>query len=205
MHIQKFDNTDDWKAARVGRVTGTMLKDIVSLRGNAKKIGYYQLLADRLCTPADDENPMERGLRLEEEAIANFTEITGKEVNTDLVIWSRDDNYNIALSPDGYIENKGKVTEAVEVKCLASARHIEAIVTNSIPKDYDFQVLQYFITNNDLELLHFVLYDPRFIENLQTHIITVDRETIKDDIETYLDYQIKTLEEIDQLATKLSF
>lgn len=205
MHIQKFDNQDDWKAARVGKVTGTVLKDIVVLRGSAKKIGYWQLLADRLCTPADDENPMERGLRLEEEAIKEFTEITGKEVNTDLVIWSRDDNGNVALSPDGYIETDGKVTEAVEVKCLNSAKHIEAKVTGKVPKEYEFQVLQYFIVNDDLEQLHVVLYDPRFIENLQTVIITVDRETLKDDIETYRKYQEKMLAEIEELATNLSF
>lgn len=205
MHIERFENYDDWKAARIGRVTGTVLKDIVTLRGDGKKIGYWQLLADRLCTPAEDENPMDRGVRLEEEAIENFTIITGKSVNTDLVIWSRDDNRNIALSPDGYIETDGKITEAVEVKCLASARHIEAKVTNKVPKDYEFQVLQYFICNDELEQLHVVLYDPRFIENLQTVIITVDRETVKDDIETYLDYERKTLFEIEQLATELSF
>lgn len=205
MKIQKFEDHDAWKAARVGKITGTILKDIVTLRGNRKKQGYWQLLADRLCVPADEENPMERGLRLEEEAIADFTERTGKEVNTDLVIWSRDDVPNIAISPDGYIENDGKITEAVEVKCLGSARHIEAKVTGEIPNDYEFQVLQYFIVNDDLEVLHFVLYDPRFLGNLKTVIITVEREDKKEDIETYLEYQKKTLEEIDTLATELSF
>ena len=74
-----------------------------------------------------------------------------------------------------------------------------------MPKEYEFQVLQYFIVNDDLEQLHVVLYDPRFIENLQTVIITVDRETLKDDIETYREYQEKMLVEIEELATKLSF
>lgn len=205
MKIQKFDSRDEWLEARIGKITGSSLKDIVTLRGTGKKVGYWQLLADRLCTAADDENPMERGTRLEEEAIKEFTEYTGKKVNTDLVIWSRDDNTNIALSPDGYIETDGKIIEAVEVKCLGSAKHIEAKVTGKIPSDYEFQVLQYFIVNDDLEILHFVLYDPRFIDNLKTIILTVDRETLKDDIETYRDYQTKTLEEIEKLAIELSY
>lgn len=205
MKINKYETEQDWLAARRGKVTGSTLKDVVTLRGDGKKIGYYQLLADKLCIAPDGENVLERGHRLETEAIEKFTEYTGKEVNTDLVIWTRDDNENIALSPDGYIEEGGKIVEAVEVKCLASARHIEAKVTNSIPKEYEFQVLQYFIVNDELEQLHFVMYDPRFIESLQTLIFTIDRADKKDEIETYLDYQRGMLEEIEELANKLSF
>ena len=72
---------------------------------------------------------------------------------------SRDDDENIAVSPDGFIGT----TEAVECKCLSSARHIEALLTRAIPSEYEYQVLQYFIVNDKLEMLNFVCYDPRFM------------------------------------------
>jgi hypothetical protein len=46
---------------------------------------------------------MDRGKRLEDEAIERFAKETGKKVNTDLVLWMRDDDENIAVSPDGSI------------------------------------------------------------------------------------------------------
>lgn len=201
MRILKFDDRDAWLEARKTRITGSRLKDIVVLRGNEKKIGYWELLAERLAIPdGQDENAMQRGTDLESEAIKMFEEHEGKEVNTDLVIWTREDNESIALSPDGYIGE----TEAVEVKCLASARHLEAYFTKKVPKDYWFQVLQYFIVNEKLEQLHFVMYDPR-IPQKPYFKITIDRDTVKDEVETYLEYQKNVLEEIKALELELSF
>lgn len=205
MKVNKYETKEEWLEARHGKITGSSLKNIVTLRGNTKKVGYWQLIADRLASDPDDEDVMERGNRLEAEAIEKFTEYTGKEVNTDLVIWMRDDNDCIALSPDGYIENDGKITEAVEVKCLNSATHVEALVTDKIPKEYDFQVLQYFIVNDDLEQLHFVMYDPRFIEKLQVKIFNVQRGDVQDDIDVYLKYEQDTLNEVEDIVNKLTF
>jgi putative phage-type endonuclease len=201
MKTLKFDDRDEWLEARKTRITGSRLKDIVVLRGNEKKIGYWELLAERLSiADGQSEDPMQRGTDLESEAIEIFEEIEGKEVNTDLVIWTREDNESIALSPDGYIGE----TEAVEVKCLASARHLEAYFTKKVPKDYWFQVLQYFIVNDKLEQLHFVMYDPR-IPQKPYFKITIDRDTVKDDVETYLEYQKQVLDEIKSLELELSF
>lgn len=201
MKTLKFDDREAWLEARKTRITGSRLKDIVVLRGNEKKIGYWELLAERLAIPdGQDENAMQRGTDLESEAIKMFEEHEGKEVNTDLVIWTREDNESIALSPDGYIGE----TEAVEVKCLASARHLEAYFTKKVPKDYWFQVLQYFIVNEKLEQLHFVMYDPR-IPQKPYFKITIDRDTVKDEVETYLEYQKNVLEEIKALELELSF
>lgn len=205
MKINKYKTKDEWLDARAGKITGSSLKDIITLRGDGKKVGYWKLIADRLAEPASGEDVMERGNRLEEEAIKLFTDTTGKDVNTDLVILTRDDDDSIAISPDGYIETNGKVTEAVEVKCLNSASHIEAIVTGKIPKEYHFQVLQYFIVNDDLEILYFVMYDPRFIDRLQLKIFTIDRAELQDEVEMYLKYQRDTLKEVDEIVAKLTF
>lgn len=201
MKVRKFDDQEAWLEARKTKITGSRLKDIISKRaGTGQKIGYYELIAERLALPANGQNPMDRGHELEKEAIERFTKETGKKVNTDLVIWMRDDNESIAISPDGYI---GK-TEAVEVKCLASSRHIEALLTNEIPAEYEYQVLQYFIVNDKLKALYFVFYDPR-LSVKDFFYKKVERGPLMAQIDLYLDYQRKMLDEVNEIVNKLTF
>jgi putative phage-type endonuclease len=200
MKTIKYDSKEDWFAGRKTRITGSRLKDIYAVRKERKQ-GFWELLAERLEIGDDEsDNPMQRGTELEAKAIKEFEEHEGKAVCTDLVIWTRDDNESIAISPDGYIGD----TEAVECKCLASARHLEAYFEQKIPKEYELQVLQYFIVNEKLELLHFVMYDPR-IPQKPYFKITVERATVQEDIDKYLEYQRKVIAEVNELANKLSF
>jgi len=194
--------SDEWFDARKGKITGTKLKDIVVKRGTGKKIGYYELIADRLSVPTD-EDPMARGVRLEEEATARFEFETEKKVE-EVGLCVRDDNDKIAVSPDGVIENRGVHTEHIEIKCLSSAKHLEAYFEKKIPSEYEMQVLQNFIVNDDLETLYFIFYDPR-IPALDFHVIEVKREDIKEDILKYHAYQGEVLREIEELTIKLAF
>lgn len=200
MKISKYEDRDTWLEARRGKITGSRLKDIIVKRGTSKKIGFYELIAERLGIPANDENAMARGTRLEEEAIARFVKETKKKVNTDLVIWQRDDNESIAISPDGYIGE----TEAVECKCLSSARHIEAFLTNQVPDEYKDQALQYFIVNDKLKKLYFVFYDPRVLAK-DYFTLEIKRKDVQDDITFYLNYQKQILSEVDEIVNKLTF
>lgn len=199
MKTKTFENKEDWFDARKGKITGSRLKDIIVKRGTGEKIGYYEIIAERIAQNPDGENPMDRGTRLEEEAIELFAEKTGKKVNTDLVIWERDDNASIAISPDGFINDK----EAVEVKCLSSARHIEAYLTQKVPDEYEYQVLQYFIVNEKLEKLYFVFYDNRMPEKLQMFYLEIERN--QEEVETYLELQKQKIEQIEEIITKLTF
>lgn len=165
-----------------------------------KKIGFYELIAERLAIPPDDENCMDRGLRLEEEAAEKFTAETGKKLNTNLVIWTREDNDSIGLSPDGFTED---LKEAAEIKCLGSARHLEAILTEKIPADYWEQVLQYFIVNDKLEVLHFIFYDPRIVAK-DYFRIEVNKKDVQEIVNEYLELEKQTLSEIDEIVLKLS-
>lgn len=199
MKINKYDNREEWLKSREGRITGSKLKDIIVKRGTGKKKGYYQLIADKIATNPDGERPTDRGTRLEEEAIARFVKETEKEVNTDLVIFSRDDNENIAFSPDGYIGD----TEIVEAKCLSSASHIEAWLTQETPDEYFEQTVQPFIVNDLLTTLYLVFYDPR-IPCKDFFFLTINRKDVEEKVAEYLDYQRKTLAEIDEIVLKLT-
>lgn len=199
MKVLKFDNEQDWLDARLGRITGTRLKDLVSSRGTKPKIGFYELIAERIALPPTNENAMYRGKRIEQEAIERFAEETGKKVNTELVLWCRDDDENIAVSPDGHI---GK-TEAAECKCLSSARHLEAWMTKDIPSEYEYQVLQYFIVNNNLKKLYFVFYDPRMPIDL--FWIEVTRKEVAERVAEYLELERKVLAQVKEVERKITF
>lgn len=202
MIIQKFEDKESWLAARRGRITGSKLADIMPNQKTGKpKVGFYQLIADRLgIAPDDGESAMERGHRLEPEAIKEFTERMGKKVDTSLVIWSREDNEAIAVSPDGSVEGEEAV---VEVKCLGSARHIEVVLNDEIPKEYDEQNVQYFIVNPNLETVYFVFYDPRVLAK-PFHMITVKRADKEKQIKELLAVQRATLMEVERIVNELS-
>lgn len=199
MKIQKFEDKEVWLEARRGRITGTRAGYLVSKRDSKPLKGYYELIAERVAIPHDGENVMDRGIRLEEEAVARFSKAYGKKVNTDLVIWSREDNSDIAISPDGSI---GK-TEAVECKCLSSASHIEAFLTQQIPDEYWGQVIQYFVVNDKLKTLHFVFYDPRMPKDF--FWIDVKREDIQERIDGFLDMENRVLAEVKKIEEALTF
>jgi putative phage-type endonuclease len=205
MKVLKFDSREAWLEARKGKITGTRLKDIIAKKGGGKKIGFYELIAERIAIPADGEFAMDRGTRLEDEAIQRFAQETGKEVDTNLVIWESDEHPDIAISPDGFISHGALgIKEAVEVKCLASARHIEAFLTQQVPDDYYFQALQYFIVCETLQTLYFVLYDPR-IPAKDFFFLTLTRETLQEEIDTYLAWERDTLKEVEEIVTALTF
>ena len=143
---------------------------------------------------------MDRGTRLEEEALLKFEEHTGKEVDNSLVIWEREDNEHIAISPDGIINEN----EAVEVKCLSSARHIEALLTGELPSEYEYQRLQYFIVNENLKTLYWVFYDPR-IPKKPFFYFTYHREDFENEINEVLEYEKQTLEEVEKIVNELTF
>lgn len=200
MIIQKFENETDWLEAREGRITGTKLKDILVKRGTGRKIGFYQLIADRLAIK-DDENPMDRGHRLEAEAIDILSEKTGIEFIKDLVIISREDNPNIAWSPDGYTKD---LKTGVEVKCLRSAVHLMAIIEDKIPLEYREQSVQPFIVDDKLMKLYFVFYDPRVMSR-PFHVIEVHRSDVEAEILLYKEYEEKTLKEVNEWVERLAW
>lgn len=182
-----------------------------------KKLAFYELVAERLGVPADDEFPMERGTRLEKEAIERFRKETGKEVDDSLLMWLREDNPGIAISPDGVIVPKKKsvkITEACEVKCLKSSLHIKAYIENKIPEEYEDQALHYFVVNDDLKTLYFILFDPRFDmfrgtesrkKPLDYIVFELHREKLAEQIKTRLAEQIAVLEEVDKIVNDLTF
>lgn len=170
--------TNEWHQIRKGKITGTTLKSIMGTP-KARQEAIYEIIAERLTVGVEEdyENAMERGTRLEPDAIAMFELESGKSVER--IGFAEDDNNPlIANSPDGLIGEN----EAVEAKCMGGKNHVKMWLTNKVPDEYEWQVVQYFIVNEKLEKLYFIGYNPDIpIHSL--HIIEVNRESILEDIE----------------------
>lgn len=199
MTLYRFDSEEAWLDARKGKFTGTRVGSLVSKKDGKPLKEFYQTIAERIAVPADGENAMFRGKRLEEEAMERFEKETGKKVNKDLVLVSREDDADIAYSPDGLI---GK-TEDVEVKCLNSASHIEALLTKEMPNEYRSQMIQGFVVNDKLKKRYMVFYDPRMPKDF--FYFTIERKDVKEEIEAMLKQERELLAQIRQIETELTF
>ncbi len=184
--------TEEWHHLRKGKVTGTTLKALMGTP-RARQEALYEVLAERLTVGVemDYENAMERGNRLESEAVAMFELETGKQVDT-VGLCEDETNQNIANSPDGLIGDD----EAVEIKCMGGKNHVKMWLTNEVPEEYEWQVVQYFIVNPELKKLYFVGYNPD-IPIHQMHIIEILREEVQEKIEKGREAQEKFLVEVE--------
>lgn len=201
--IEIEQGSTDWMAFREGKRTGTTIGKIFA---KSRKTGemydtdkpmitFYQKVAERLAegTGDDDglESSRERGKDLEEDAIKEAEQQLGLNLIRGNV-WQADDPNHIE-SPDAYTKD---LKTAVEVKCLSSARHIQAICLNEPPKEYWPEYLNYFLVNDKLETLYVFLYDPRFLlEHLRWHAFKLERKDIE--------YDIERMRDIDEQAEQL--
>jgi hypothetical protein len=188
---------------REGKRTGTTIGKIFA---KSRKTGemydtdkplitFYQKVAERLAegTGDDDglESSRERGKDLEEEAITEAEQKLGLQLIRGNV-WQADDENHIE-SPDAYTKD---LKTAVEVKCLSSARHIQAIVENKPPVEYYAEYLNYFLVNDKLKTLYVFLYDPRFyLEHLRTKAFKLERKD--------MEYEIERMRDVDSYAEEL--
>lgn len=188
--------SDEWFHLRKGKITGTVLKAILGTP-KARKEVMYEILGERLQTGIEDEfeNAMDRGTRLEPEAISAFEFETGLKVDT-AGLCQDDDNCQIANSPDGLIGED----EAIEVKCMGSKNHVKMWLENKIPDEYKYQALQYFVVNEKLKKLYFVGYNPS-IPVHPLHIIEVERD--EEEIENARKKQEEFLKEVEEKLNQI--
>lgn len=197
-----------------------------------KKIEYYQILADQVAVAAEEEDDgkylsqngefvrvMDRGTDLEAVAADRFALMFDKRLFSVGCCVSEEDG-RVFNSPDRLVmpdkfkgnaigtliekinAGKLKITEAVEIKCLASAKHLMAFFERKVPEEYWTQKVQYFAVNPHLKTLYWVFYDPR-ISMLPLFVLVIHREDLGHWPETMLKYQKRTMRELDALKIRL--
>lgn len=175
------------------------------LKDAPRKQGFYELIAEYLSIDRDDENRMDRGTRLEPVARDWFAKTYKKEV-TEVGICMSDVDDRIYNSPDGLIQDKKtkKFTEALEIKCLAPARHIQAVIEKKVPEEYWSQMMQYFVVNEDLQKLYWVFHDPGIV-TIPYFVLEITRESLGDWPQRLLEFQVAQLQRIDEIIEELAF
>jgi len=190
--------SDVWKQLRKGKITGTSLRSIMNPK--TRQSAMYETIAERLSLGVEDdeyENARERGLRLEEEAIAAFEFETGLSV-TRAGLCESDENEFIAYSPDGIISE----TEDLEVKCPGGKNYVAMWLADKIPEEYFWQVVQAFVVNPKLMKRYFVGYNPEIPEH-PIHIIPIERTSIEAEIQKARETQEEFLKQVDEKLSEI--
>lgn len=178
----------------------------------------YKLIAQRIAKPINpndyaDRIPegatysaMLRGQILEEEARELISEKLGKKIIPGRV-WQSEENEYMICSPDGEIvDDSGKVSEAVEIKCLDSWKVVKAYYEKHPPLEYEAQIIQYFLVNENLQKLYFCIYSDVFTNpNLGLQIFELKREDYREKIELTGMVQNATLKLVEREVQKLMF
>lgn len=178
----------------------------------------YKLIAQRIAKPINpndyaDRIPegatysaMLRGQILEEEARELISEKLGKRIIPGRV-WQSEENEYMICSPDGEIvDDTGKVSEAVEIKCLDSWKVVKAYYEKHPPLDYEAQIIQYFLVNENLQKLYFCIYSDVFTNpELGLQIFELKREDYREKIELTGRVQNATLGLVEREVQKLMF
>jgi hypothetical protein len=187
--------SQEWLEARQGCITGTKLKEIMGTPYPARaptekavdKImmtAVWGLLWEEFAEVPEIyvNSAMQRGTDLEPIAIAKYEELTGQKVDT---IWFVKINEWHWLSPDGLIAHDRKNTEHfnkwVEVKCPGGKNFVKCVIENSLPEEYVWQIVNYFLVVPTMEELDFIMFNPDFyITEKQMHVINIKREDMQE-------------------------
>lgn len=230
MKIVELDqNSEEWLEYRKGKSGGSAFGKLYKVNGRTNetlKDQFFVMLAERVARPMTPNDYLDRvpegitfswavrGHILEPEAAKAFELKTGKILD-DGKVWASDYDPSSYVSPDRVIKSSdGKIREAVEIKCLSSEKVLKVwwdrqhLTTDgsdfwALPSnEYQAQVIKYFMVNDDLETLYWVLYTD-LIPKLELQILTIKREDIATIIEDAREVEKRYLETLDEAEKML--
>lgn len=167
--------SDEWRQARLGKLTGSRVADAFATIKKGEAAGRRnlrtQLVLERLTGQPQDSpflsQDMERGIVLEAEAAGAYEAVTGRVVT--FAGFLEHDELAAGLSPDGL-----NVDAGVEIKCPKAATHL-AYLRDGLPLEYKLQMMHgLWITG--LPYWDFVSYCPEFPEHLRLKITRITPE-----------------------------
>jgi putative phage-type endonuclease len=194
--------TDEWFAARLGKVTASRVADVVARTKSGYSASRENYMADLIVERLTGQKAssfsnaaMEWGVEQEPHARAAYSARTGELLEEVGFI----DHASIAMagaSPDGRIGGHN----LVEFKCPNTATHLEYLLAVKPPEKHVAQ-MQWQMACAGAEWCDFVSYDPRLPENLQMLIVRVPRDAAR--IAELEGEVIKFLSELESKIIKL--
>ena len=194
--------TEEWFAARLGKVTASKVSDVVAktkLGYGASRATYMTDLAIERLTGNPTEfyanAAMQWGTETEPQARAAYEFIQSVTVVEEGFI----EHSAIPMSgasPDGLVGDDGML----EIKCPMSKTHYDTLLTGKIAKKYIDQ-MQWQMDCAGRQWCDFVSFDPRMPEGLDFFCVRVERDDER--IEFLEDEVQKFLTELSEQVTKL--
>lgn len=183
--------SEEWFAARLGRLTGSVAKDMLATIKNgeaaARRDLRVRLAVERLTGRRDDDTftnaAMQWGVDHEDDAFSAYEALTGNMARR--TGFCQADALMAGASLDGHL---GNFQTLVSLKCPKSATHYGYLKTGTFPASYQTQMLHELWITGAKEY-HFLSFDPRFDGKLQTFFVTVAR-----DEKAIAAYELKALE-----------
>lgn len=175
----RAQRTPAWRAARVGRLTGSRAADMLAMlkkggEAAARRHLRAQLVVERLTGQPQDDGyvsaAMQRGIDGEPAARAAYAAATGHAVAPSGFVAHA--SLLAGCSPDGLIADGHGL---LEIKCPASTTHLAYLQTRAVPDEYGPQVIHnLWITG--AAWCDFVSFDDRFPPALQLVVVRVERD-----------------------------
>ena len=202
MTQQIEQGTQEWHQLRLGKVTASRISDVlakVKSGESASRRNYkMELVVERLTglkTESYTSPAMQHGI--DNEGLARSMYEVQNSVFVDQVAFINHYNIkNAGCSPDGLVGDLGMV----EIKCMTTANHVEAILNNKPPSQYiaqcQFQMACAGRFWNDL-----TLFDPRLPDILQLKVFRIERDDTF--IKLMEDEVIQFLKEVEEITNNL--
>lgn len=193
--------SDEWFAARIGRVTASRVKDVMA-KGKGKEPSamrrnyMMELLCERLTgnrAESFTSAAMQRGTELEPFARMAYELDSGlMTVETGLVLHPNIDGFG--ASPDGLSGDHG----LLEIKCPNTATHVATLQSGRHDSQYEWQMLAQ-MSCTGRAWCDFVSFDDRLPDPLQYACFRFERDASRiNDMESEIRAFLEELAELER-------
>jgi hypothetical protein len=186
-----LQRSEEWDAIRVTKVGGS---EAIGLTTPARMETLLSLKTSENVTGRQESfftsAAMQEGIDDEPVAQAEYEANEFCEVDAVGYVTNSDYKY-LGLSPDGLMIS---LKRGLEIKCPQPKDHIIAILTNSVPKVYKFQVAMYFLMVPELETVDYVSYNRHCKANKYFKVTITRKEYLMDILKLkteYAKYEVK--------------
>ena len=186
--IEIPQGSPEWFAVRCGKITASRLGDIMRKtkwgESTYKAKVRLELAIERITGKSVSSVVMNQAMRdgvdREPDARTLFEAVTGKEVAL-CGSFDHPTIVNTSASPDGLLRGENAV---LEIKCPTHATHAKNLMSETMPKNYIYQVL-WQIACTESDYAYFASYHPDYPPELRLKWVKVEKD----------DSVIKSLEE----------
>lgn len=166
--------TEEWFAARLGKVTASRAADVMTKKGSAARANLSaQLVLERLtCTKSESFSSAAMQWGVDQEPFARAAYEAHSGVWVDTVGFVQHPTIERAgASPDGLVGHDG----LVEIKCPNTATMIDTLLTGKVPSNYATQ-MQMQMACTGRAWCDYAVFDSRMPVKAQLFVKRVQRD-----------------------------